>query len=185
MMGSEKSVKVLRLYVLCKMSAPPVTHPKMQAIIYDQTQQGGQQPHVLREYSRNDMLLENIRPCFGIECCIISLFCKFPDCISLESQNTACCTMNHLSCCQIPNTPGKCFVCFNINCELVNYEICLKSRSQVFCLDTRISFPPSLEVPCICNLFGLTLMYRNQYYCRCCDKLGNIEHDYAHQNVIR
>ncbi len=168
-----------------KMSAPPVTHPKMQAIIYDQTQGRGAPLPIQREPSRNETLLENIRPCFGIECCIISLFCKFPDCISMESQNTACCTKNELACCQVPNTPGKCLVCFNVNCELVNFEICLKSRSQLFCLDTRISFPPSDEVPCICNVVGLTLMYRNKCYCRFCDRLGNIENDYAHQNVIR
>ena len=61
-----------------------------------------------------------------------------------------------------------------IDCHKVT--VCIKSRTQLFCLDSRAAIPPdSAEVPCMISLAGLTCCYANAATCRCCVSLASLE----------
>lgn len=125
--------------------------------------------------NNQDSITMNIVPCCAANCFILSMLCTWPNFCGIQSENTCCCCVNELIAIKPSEEPKVCLTCLKLDCEIVQFDVCLKSRSQLFCCDSRISFPPSDDVPCMCTLLFLTCCYRNEYQCNCCRKYVDLE----------
>jgi len=72
--------------------------------------------------------------------------------------------------------PDHCFTCLKAQIDVHKVSVCVKSRTQVFCLDSRAAIPPDeKQVPCMASIFGLTCCYANAATCRCCVTMAQLE----------
>lgn len=52
----------------------------------------------------------------------------------------------------------------------------LKAGNQCCCLDIRVGIPcDDKELPCLCTVFGLTIMYKWNNQFDCCKPMGDID----------
>jgi len=118
-------------------------------------------------------------PWLGSCCFICSFFCKWPTCVGAVSNQTCCCFANNIMLCkQNALNKDSYMICCRIDCEMIRPRVCVLSRTQLCCLDTRISCPPTESVPCMINVCFWTCVYKNLMFCRCCSKLNTLEKAY-------
>ena len=72
-----------------------------------------------------------------------------------------------------PQDPESHDWCTVLNCRFIgkNVETFCKSKNQCFCCVTRAALPCDDDVPCMCNLYGLTLNFKNKCMCDCCSTM--------------
>jgi hypothetical protein len=94
---------------------------------------------------------------FSACCCSVSsCFCKFPDCIGVETSGTLVCFNVDAVCCRcVSDDPQVCCVIQRCDWLLVNIRTCLECRSQVCCCDSRCALPCDDNVPCLFGMFFL------------------------------
>lgn len=123
-------------------------------------------------------VVDALIPFLGAYCFVCSCYTEYPACMGVETDQTICCLLNELRLCKPSTVDNRCLQCVNFNLEVVPFGVCVKSRSQVCCIDSRISLPPDDEVPALLTCFFWTCAYKHRIFCRCCSKLGDIDRTY-------
>ena len=114
-------------------------------------------------------------PCFGLCCCVISVDTNFPSCLGSATSLTLCCSAIDVVCCKPSVHPGTFCVCFKLDAELIPFGVCIKSKSSICCIDSRISLPPDDSVPCTLIFMFWTCFALNSMSCQCCSSLTQIQ----------
>ena len=121
---------------------------------------------------------ENLYPYAACVLCINSCYITKPRhlCWGVNCEITACCTTWDVQACKPSAVPDTWCTCIKLAVDCHKTTVCIKSKTQVCCLDSRAAIPPDeKEVPCMLNLAGLTCCYANAATCRCCTTLSSLE----------
>ena len=51
-------------------------------------------------------------------------------------------------------------------------------KTQLCCIDLRMSIPCSEDIPCLLTLFGLTCCYKSSCNCQCCKEVKELDSHY-------
>lgn len=102
---------------------------------------------------------ENLYPYMGCCLCVNSIYPKYPECIGGICEITCCClAMDVMACKPSPGNPDHCCTMLRAQIDCVKVTVCVKSRSQFMCCDSRAAIPPeATEVPCMVSLPVLVL----------------------------
>jgi hypothetical protein len=118
-------------------------------------------------------------PCLGLCCCFLSFYTEIPDCFGTVCESSVCCVNNRTLLCKTGKEEDVYCRCLALECDVLGCKTCIKvstavvyplsyyafahtffllqSRSQICCLDLRISLPPSEQVPCLITLACMTV----------------------------
>lgn len=106
-------------------------------------------------------------PCLGLCCCFLSCYTELPDCLGTVCETTLCCFNTRGLLCKTGKEEEIVCRCLSCECDVISCQGCMKSRSQICCLDLRASFPPNEQNPCLLNVLCCTVGCRlcSFYYC--------------------
>ena len=96
-------------------------------------------------------------PCLGLCCCFLSCYTEMPDCLGTVCESTLCCVNVRSLLCKTGKEEEIYCKCISCEIDVIPCSVCVKSRSQVCCLDLRAAFPPKDDFPCILNLLCCTV----------------------------
>jgi len=121
-----------------------------------------------KENSRTgDVPIFDLVPCCGFCCCIFSCFTEFPECFGSVCENVICCIGCKILTCKGTKEGGSiCKICSS-DCVCMSFKVCCSARGQFFCLDSRVSLPPTPDIPCLATLCCLTMCYNYNCVCTC------------------
>jgi len=104
-----------------------------------------------------DVDIMDLVPCLGVGCCIFSMYTELPDCLGSVCNNVICCIACKIMTCKASKEPDVFCKCISTDCDIVPFSTCCKAQGQTFCIDMRVSFPPSDQIPCLLTLCCLTV----------------------------
>eukprot|EP01040_Poterioochromonas_malhamensis_P011283 gene11283-12292_t len=122
-----------------------------------------------------DVDIMDLVPCLGVGCCIFSMYTELPDCLGSVCNNVICCIACKIMTCKASKEPDVFCKCISTDCDIVPFSTCCKAQGQTFCIDMRVSFPPSDQIPCLLTLCCLTCCYKYNCTCKCCTDVLDIE----------
>ena len=96
----------------------------------------------------------------------------------MQTSLTLLCFDIDLLCCKKLDESHYCR-CLNLKFDISPFSVCIKSKSQIFCCDSRLSLPPDESVPCGLNLFFLNCCWKNLCVCSCCKTIEYLEESYV------
>jgi hypothetical protein len=100
-------------------------------------------------------------PFMGLCCLFFSCYCKCPECYGCHNEFEACCLeVKAIACKPVSGNPKLTCICFQGSVNCIPCEACCDGKSQICCYDSRCAFPCNQEIPCLCNVCGLTLCYK-------------------------
>ena len=75
-----------------------------------------------------------------------------------------------------PQDPESHDWCTVLNCRFIGKspDVLCKQQNQCFCCVSRAALPCDEDVPCMCNIWGLTLNFKNQCMCDCCSTIEQL-----------
>uniref|UniRef100_A0A7S0XEN9 Uncharacterized protein n=1 Tax=Chromulina nebulosa TaxID=96789 RepID=A0A7S0XEN9_9STRA len=131
----------------------------------------------LNPYHFDDELI----PFYALGCSVTSLYLK-PDCFGGHGKSDFLCCRSEFTCCKPGRDADEILVCQDGLCAIIIPKVCCKGARQVFCCDSRYSFltfnpvaPLDADFPCLCNILGLTLIYKFKFTPLCCAKWSVIK----------
>jgi len=96
-------------------------------------------------------------PCLGLCCCFLSCYTEMPDCLGTVCESTLCCVNLRSLLCKTGKEENIYCKCISCEIDVIPCTVCVKSRSQICCLDLRAAFPPRDDFPCILNALCCTV----------------------------
>jgi hypothetical protein len=123
--------------------------------------------------------LENtlaLRPIGGCCCSIGALYTAWPQCIGCEGDTEILCIKGNFQALKPVQDPESHDWCNVVNCRFIgkNVETCCKQQQQCFCCVGRAALPCDDDVPCILNIYGLTLNFKNKCMFACCETVEQL-----------
>lgn len=103
-------------------------------------------------------------PCLGLCCCFLSCYTEMPDCLGTVCESTLCCVNVRSLLCKTGKEEEIYCKCISCEIDVIPCSVCVKSRSQVCCLDLRAAFPPKDDFPCILNLLCCTVTHSLSFF---------------------
>lgn len=117
-------------------------------------------------------------PILGCGCLIGSLFFEWPLYCGGNGNFIVACLESGYVCCQPASRidPRKDCVLADNYCHFgrMNKNEFIKVKNQCLCFDVRAAIPTSDDLPCLINIFGLTLCVNWKKNIKCCKKLSEI-----------
>ena len=106
-----------------------------------------------------------------------SVYPSYPACFGAICEITCCCLACDVMMCKpTEGHPDHYCTALRAQIDFTKVTVCMKSRTQICCLDSRAAIPPDeREVPCMVSMLGLTCLYANHQTCRCCATLSSLE----------
>jgi len=117
-----------------------------------------------------------LMPCMAAGCCITSYYFEYPNCMGAKIIQETCCINSTVTCCKPSSHPDKCCVIYEGACKCLMPQTCIKAENQLCCIDIRVGLPcDDTELPCLCTIAGLTIMYKWQNQFDFCKPMGDID----------
>lgn len=117
---------------------------------------------------------KDLNTIYGLGCALVSLYCRFPEVFGSFGECVLCgCCGSASSCCKPLIKKGEVFdndICLfcNQRCSCVTPSTCCLCTYQQCCTDIRCALPCNGdEVPCVCNLCFVNIIYEYALKCGC------------------
>mmetsp|Transcript_117453 Transcript_117453/g.230482 ORF Transcript_117453/g.230482 Transcript_117453/m.230482 type:complete len:134 (+) Transcript_117453:51-452(+) len=100
-------------------------------------------------------------PFFGLPCMLLSIYPDAPGCYGGISSTTCCCLQIQSAFCKPTTRSNSYCVCTSQETELLHFAPILKSSTQCWMFDSKMSFPPDENNPCLLNICFCTIIHNN------------------------
>ena len=132
-----------------------------------------------------------------------SCYTVYPDCLGCSGTQVCCCISNEVITLKPSKDPEAYCLLIEDSVTIIPCKVCMKvirsraflsiqiswlftpynfvfaqARTQICCMDMRMSIPCDAEIPCMFNFLFMTCCYKNKCNCKCCSKIGDIESSY-------
>lgn len=152
-----------------------VSKADMQEAMQAPGQMGMEGEHEAAGNDAADVNVGDLKPCLAAICCTLSLYCKWPECIGVNTNGQCLGFFQEATCCKTAapskNEDGICCICCKGGAQCLKPRTCCGGDCTCCCCDSRGAFPPTDEYPALLNVACLNCVGGTG----CCKTIGQLQ----------